>query len=481
MAKSQSSEPPEYLTVTQFIRHTVRVLEGALPVVYLQGEVGEIHRAPSGHVYLTLKDEASQLYIVIWSSVARQLERQPEQGMRVLCRGKPSIYPNRGRFQVAVDWLIPSGEGELQRRYLELKAKLEAEGLFAEERKRALPFLPRCIGVVTSAGGAVIHDIMVRVRERMPHLQVELFDARVQGNGAAEEIASGIRWFNEKKTVDVIIVARGGGSLEDLWAFNEEVVVRAIFASKIPVVSGVGHEVDVTLADLVADVRAPTPTAAAEIVVPHRRELHQRLRELSRRLRDTDRWFLPFTERLDDVTLQLTGGVERKRQSILLLLSQSVTRLERLRPERVIAELRSRLTRAHLLVVEGTRRRILDGGRQTSLLTMRLRSSSPEVELRRFRERLREQHQRLQSVVTMEGRTLRERALSFAARLHAASPVEVLRRGFAIVERSGRIIPSAAALSSGDRVEIRFHDGKVTTTVEKGENQDGTQREAHHG
>src|SRR5213594_3881984 len=265
------AEPaPRILTVTQLAALVRAALEGGVGSVWVAGEISNLRRAPSGHVYFTLKDEESQLDAVLFRSAAQALAFRPADGMEVLVYGRVSLYPARGALQLYVDTMEPRGLGALTLAFEQLKARLGAEGLFADARKRPLPRWPRAVGIVTALHGAAIHDMRTVLARRWPAAAVVLRPVRVQGRGAAREIAAGIEDLNRLADVDVVIVGRGGGSLEDLWAFNEEVVARAIAASTVPVVSAVGHEVDFTIADFVADARAPTPTAAAALVVPDR-------------------------------------------------------------------------------------------------------------------------------------------------------------------------------------------------------------------
>ncbi|MCB0339907.1 MAG: exodeoxyribonuclease VII large subunit, partial [Bdellovibrionales bacterium] len=333
----------DYLTVSTLNRLFNTALEREFPSVDFEAEISQISRPASGHLYLTLKDEQSQLAGVLWRGTAAKIGFELEPGMAVLCHGRPNVYQGTGRLQVVISRIVLAGEGLLQKKFLELKAKLEKEGLFAQDRKRQLPFLPKAVGVVTSASGAVIKDIMVKIHERMPPMQVYLVPVRVQGEGAAAEIASAIKLLNESELVDVIIVGRGGGSLEDLWAFNEEIVVRAIFASRIPVVSGVGHEVDIALSDLVADLRAPTPTAAAEMVVPKRKDLLARILELEGRFKDTSRWLRPKEQGVDEFELRLNSTISNMLTRARLKVATYEGKLGSLEPKRFLALLNQRI------------------------------------------------------------------------------------------------------------------------------------------
>lgn len=263
------------LTVTQLTRQIKDLLEGSFPDVWVEGELSNLHVPQSGHTYFTLKDEQSQVRAVLFRSSLRHLKFTLQHGMQVISRGRVGLYEPRGEYQLILDYIEPKGIGALQKAYEELKARLSKEGLFAPERKRPLPLLPRKIGIITSPTGAAIRDMLRVIRRRHPHMAILLYPVAVQGAAAAPGIIEAIGYFNSEKDVDVMIIGRGGGSLEDLWAFNEEAVARAIASSRIPVISAVGHETDYTIADFVADLRAPTPSAAAEMVV----ESEENLRE----------------------------------------------------------------------------------------------------------------------------------------------------------------------------------------------------------
>src|SRR6266851_5424661 len=267
------SEGPRVYSVSELTREIKAVIEGRFPSVLVKGEVSNLRAPGSGHVYFTLKDAEACLDAVLFRTEARRLKFQVQNGLSLVARGRLSLYEPQGRYQLVCDSVEPLGAGALQIAFEQLKERLEREGLFAQERKRRLPYLPRRIAVVTSPGGAAVHDFLRVLHRRFPNLPVLIVPARVQGEGAAQEIARGIVRAGKQPRVDVVVVARGGGSLEDLWAFNEEVVARALYACPVPTVSAVGHEVDVTIADYCADVRSPTPTAAAELLAPVKAEL----------------------------------------------------------------------------------------------------------------------------------------------------------------------------------------------------------------
>ncbi len=302
------------LTVTQLTHQIKDLLEGTFPDVWVEGEISNLTAPQSGHIYFTLKDEQAQVRAVLFRSSQRHLKFTLQHGMSVICRGRVSLYEPRGEYQVIVEYIEPKGVGALQRAYEELKARLEREGLFDLERKRPLPVLPRRIGVVTSPTGAAIRDILRVIRRRHPRVEILIYPVPVQGPEAAPAIAQAIAYFNRERNVDVMIVGRGGGSLEDLWAFNEEVVARAIFSSGIPVISAVGHETDFTIADFVADLRAPTPSAAAEMVVESEEHLRAAVHGLRSRLGLAIRSDLDQARSRLDHAVRLLGDPRKRTQ-----------------------------------------------------------------------------------------------------------------------------------------------------------------------
>jgi len=303
--ETEDRHPPEFLplfqslplarqvwTVSQLTSRIKEILEESFPGIWIEGEISNFRQPASGHMYFTLKDEASQISAVMFRSANRTLRFRPEDGLAVLAFGTVSVYERRGEYQINVEYLEPKGVGALQLAFEQLKEKLAEEGLFDPAHKKPIPLLPQRIGVITSATGAAIRDILQVLHRRVANIEVVLYPVQVQGETATEEIAVGIEEMNRWRGIEVLIVGRGGGSIEDLWAFNEERVARAIFASQIPIISAVGHETDYTIADFVADVRAPTPSAAAEMVVSHKDQLRQRIDEFAGRILSSLRLYL---------------------------------------------------------------------------------------------------------------------------------------------------------------------------------------------
>jgi exodeoxyribonuclease VII large subunit len=355
---SASEYAAGFLTVSELNQLVKGTLEGELNALWVVGEISNFRVPPSGHYYFTLKDDKSQIAAVMFRRQGVSLPFVPENGMQVLCLGRVSLYTVRGDLQLYVESMEPMGHGALYLAFEQLKKRLAEEGLFAPQRKRPLPFLPESIGIVTSEKGAAIHDMARILADRFPDRRIVVCPVRVQGKGAAEEVAAGITDLAHSGNVDVIIVGRGGGSLEDLWAFNEEVVARAIFASPVPVLSAVGHEIDFTIADFVADQRAPTPTAAAEMVVPRKAELVQQLAglqdQLSRaveftiesskdvlagllkRLADPGRRLREHQQRLDELSVDLLRGFQSRLRQLSDRLTRDAGRLDALSPLAVL-------------------------------------------------------------------------------------------------------------------------------------------------
>ncbi len=342
------------LTVTQLTIEIKNLLEGNFPDIWVEGEISNLSIPQSGHAYFTLKDEQSQIRSVLFRSSQRFLKFTLQHGMQVICRGRVSVYEPRGEYQLIVDYIEPKGIGALQLAFEQLKAKLEKEGLFDLDHKRPLPLLPQRIGMITSPTGAAIRDMLRVIKRRHPKMHILIYPVPVQGIEAAPGIVEAIQYFNQGQNVDVMIVGRGGGSLEDLWAFNEEAVARAIYASKIPVISAVGHETDYTIADFVADLRAPTPSAAAEMVVKSEESFREfisslesgliksirqqidltraSLREFTRLLGDPRRLLEQYVQRVDELTGRLATGLRHHVRRDRALLTALTAGLDHLNP-----------------------------------------------------------------------------------------------------------------------------------------------------
>ena len=434
------------LTVSELTERIQGVLETEFLDVWVEGEISNLKLAASGHWYFSLKDADAQLAAVVWRTDARLVRFRPKDGMKVLARGQLRVYPPRGAYQLSVQVLEPLGKGSLQQAYEELKQKLEREGLFDPARKRPLPMLPRRIGVVTSPTGAVLRDILRVLRSRYADLEVLVYPALVQGDGAAAEIAQGIRALNRLGGLDVILLARGGGSLEDLWAFNEEAVARAIAASRIPTISAVGHETDFTIADFVADLRAATPSAAAERVVQAKAELQARVQALD----------------------------ERRDGALRLRLARVRARVEAAAAHRVFAAERGRLRNLAQRTDELARRsetgllHLVERGRaHERRLRERLEAFRLDRQLAARRERLERQSDRLAVLFRAETEKRRSRLGRLAASLDGLSPLSVLGRGYALVwhEARERLLRDASEVEAGEPLRIRLHKGALRATI----------------
>ncbi|MBI2619952.1 MAG: exodeoxyribonuclease VII large subunit [Ignavibacteriales bacterium] len=395
--------PRRVLSISELTQIIKQSLESSFPLIWVQGEISNCRKHSSGHYYFTLKDEGAQLSAVMWRSRAEGLLFTPEDGIKVQARGALTVYPPRGNYQIDVLRLLPVGVGELQQAFEALKQKLQAEGLFDPSRKRPIPRFPDRIGIITSPTGAALQDIRSVLSRRFPSLNVVVVPVRVQGVGAAEEIARAVEDVNRYGELDCVILARGGGSLEDLWAFNEEVVARAIFASEIPVISAVGHEIDFSIADFTADLRAPTPSSSAELVAPDRAEIIDILRNSSYTMR----------QRLADRIAQMRQRVEH------LVLSYSFNR-----PKDLLVQYSQRVDE--------------------------LEKSLASASFRLFEK-------------------VQKRFLSLQQQLNALGPRNVLRRGYAMIQRDNRTITRAVQLKQGDETEIHFFDGAVPARIQRNE------------
>jgi exodeoxyribonuclease VII large subunit len=441
-------ETRRVLTVSELNALARGLLEDAFPSVWVEGEISNLRRYPSGHTYFTLKDAASQVAAVLFRGSGPALRFRPEDGLKVLARGRVSLYEPRGSYQIIVEHLEPAGLGALQVAFEQLRARLQAEGLFDPARKRRLPLLPRRIGVVTSPAGAALRDILKVLERRFAGLEVLIAPSRVQGPEAVAEIVAAIKALDRVGGIDVLIVARGGGSLEDLWPFNEESVARAIAASAVPVISAVGHEVDVTIADLVADVRAPTPSAAAEIVVRSKRELADRVAGLRSRLLSAGRL------RTSDLRRALQDlGADRALDTVRARLRDAM-----LRADDLSERLRARLDR--LTLAARHRLEILEQRMSPRRLGERLAGRRARWESLRLR---------LESVAAQPLRRERGRAGAVSDRLNALSPLAVLARGYAIcrVASTGAILKEAARVRPGETVLVRLHRGGLGCEVKE--------------
>jgi len=489
---------PAWITVSELNARVRGAIAAALPGdIHVVGELSNVTRAASGHHYFTLKDATSEVRCAMWASDARSLRFQPTDGLAVIATGNVDLYEQRGQYQFYVRRLEPRGVGALELAFRQLKEKLQREGLFDPARKRKLPRIPRRIAVVTSIKGAAIRDILQTIARRYPRIHVLVHDVRVQGEGSAAEVAAAIRRINACAArlggIDAMIVGRGGGSMEDLWAFNEEVVARAIHDSAIPIVSAVGHEVDYTIADFVADVRAATPTAAAELVVPTLAELIGEIDTASHRLAramaagiDARRARLTLVERaewfrdpiglvrrrhqqVDEVGHRLRLAKSRRLSLARKRLHELEVRLLRCRPEAVLERRRLALTRAtarlqQVMTLAAVRaeKRLAEGVRRWAAVSPRTAAQRSTVLLEQFEGRLGQGlRMRMQELVRVLA-VLEERLI-------AGSPERVLARGFSITrKKAGGIVATPVGLREGERIVTETAGGEVESEVRKG-------------
>jgi exodeoxyribonuclease VII large subunit len=415
--------------------------------VSVVGEISNCREAQSGHIYFTLKDDRSQVPCVYFKQQQRGVKFRPEDGLQVTVRGSISVYEQRGEYQIYVEKIDLMGQGALQLAFEQLKKRLEAEGLFHAARKKSLPLLPSRIGIITSPRGAAVRDVVQILTRRFPNICLTVYPVRVQGEGSALEIVEALRYFNRKRAADVLILARGGGSLEDLWAFNEEIVARAIHASVIAVISGVGHETDFTIADFVADLRAPTPSAAAELVVQTRHEFDKHVAELRESLVVSLRHrFLELSRRVHELSAR--RGFRRP----LELLRQRRQRADEM-TSRLATGLRARL--------EQSRKRFTAAHLRISSFDFRMKIAALRLRLQKNSASLGFRAERLL-------RSKRERLDRFRLQLEERGPLKVLERGYAIAtDASGNLLRSAEQVAVGDSVAIQLHRGRLTTEVRK--------------
>lgn len=444
------STPQRRIWQVRDIVSSVRVaLEKEYADIWVEGEISNFRPADSGHLYFSLKDEAAQLRIVMFRSQAKLLKFRLENGLKVIVRGKVTLYEGRGELQLIAEYLEPQGAGALQLAFEQLKTRLQAEGLFSAERKKSIPLHPKRIGVVTSPRGAVIQDILNVLRRRHNSVHVLIFPAQVQGESAATDVATGVRWFNKASNVDVIIVARGGGSIEDLAAFNDEALARTIAASTIPVISAVGHETDFTICDFVSDLRAPTPSAAAELVIRSKHDLEERVTTLRTHLTRAFRVrLLEYEKRLDRLARHgAFGGMQT-----------AIARRQQKTDDLVF-----RLASAQTGIFRQLHRRL-------DVAATRVRHHD-------LRSRFAAEHRAIHAQVAKLASTFRgymarrnARLERLGGQLQGLSPISILERGYALVfDAEGHLLKDARRVREGDTITAQLALGQVTATVRKPE------------
>ncbi|HET6464241.1 MAG TPA: exodeoxyribonuclease VII large subunit [Nitrospiria bacterium] len=436
------------LSVSDLTRFIKQQLENRFVDVWVEGEASNLRTPGSGHLYFTLKDESAQLRAVLFRSAGRAVRFLPKEGQQVLCHGRVTVYEPRGEYQIVVDSIEPRGIGALQAAFEQLKERLQKEGLFDPSRKKPLPVLPRRIGIVTSPTGAAIRDILKVLSGPWAKLEIVINPVPVQGGGAASAIASAIDELNDRGPFDLLIVGRGGGSLEDLWAFNEEVVARAIFRSRIPVISAVGHEVDYTISDFVADLRAPTPTAAAEAVIQARRK-----------------WY----DQIDFQRVRLNHGMRRGLEMARSRLNVYQRSLRD--PRKAIEASLFRLDELEVRIRRGLFNTLRHQAQRLRHARESLRHRSPVERLHRLGTRTQELTKRFELQAGFYLRQKRNRLESLLTALDGLSPLAILSRGYSITRKlpEMRLIKKAQEVNPGMRVQVRLHQGELICRVEETE------------
>jgi exodeoxyribonuclease VII large subunit len=433
-------------SVSSLNREARRIVEGGLGTVWVEGEISNLSRPSSGHLYWWLKDAEAQVRCAMFRMATRGLGFELANGQHVLVRARPSVYEARGEYQLVVDFVEEAGEGALRRRFEELKRRLAAEGLFDAARKRAIPKLPRRIGVVTSPTGAALRDVLIALRRRFPATAVLVYPTSVQGPGAADEIASTLFLADKRAECDVLILTRGGGSLEDLWAFNEEVVARAVAAVELPIIVGVGHEIDFTIADFAADLRAPTPSQAAELAVPDQREWLARVEAVGRRVAQCMRRHLTIDGRR---------------------LATLAHRLDRCNPNVQLRERAQRLDELEARLRRSIERRIEARKLKLARLATAVAHASPAQRLARARERWRTAQAELRRALLRQVERTEQRLKLVARALQSLSPLATLERGYAIVtDAGGKVLSDSEFVVAGASIDVRLARGGLAATVD---------------
>jgi exodeoxyribonuclease VII large subunit len=445
---ASGQNPRDIFTISRLNSEVRAVLEGSFPLLWVEGEISNLASPRSGHLYFSLKDAHAQVRCALFRAKRQLLRFEPANGEQVLARARIGFYEPRGDFQLIVEHLEPAGAGSAQREFEALKKRLQSEGLFDSERKKPLPAFPQRLGVITSASGAAIRDVIKVLRRRAPHLAVTIFPAQVQGKGAAEELLDALQIALQRADCDLLLLTRGGGSIEDLAAFNDERLARAIAAAEIPIVSAVGHEIDFTIADFVADRRAPTPSAAAELISPDAAALLQTIGKLSQRMQT---------------------GMQRRLQAESQHLGRLGGRLQRAAPASRLRQQQQRLDGLDLRLLRSMQTRLAERRREITVQSRHLQAHSPTRRLAQLKQRLAGLPQRLQQAWSHHHRRRLEHLAAAARELNAVSPLATMHRGYAVLRRpeDGRVITQVAQVTPGERVEARLADGALDLTIEQ--------------
>lgn len=439
------SQTEEVFTVSRLNREVRFILEGSFPLVWVDGEISNFVAPGSGHWYFSLKDANAQVRCAMFRPNNRKLGFQPKDGMHVILKGRVSLYEGRGDFQLLIEHMEEVGEGKLRQAFEALKKRLQAAGLFDPAHKKLLPAMPKTIGVITSPTGAAIRDILNVLERRFACLPIIIYPTLVQGDTAAPNIVKAINTANRRNECDVLILARGGGSLEDLWPFNEEIVANAIYQSNIPIISGVGHEIDFTIADFVADQRAPTPSAAAELVTPDSDELLQRL-------------------------AQLTQGLQKQLKQKLAHLQQNLVwlnkNLQQQHPKRRLAEKIQQLDLFEMALFRLQNKLINDHQAHLKTLNAKLLGLTPQHRIRDLQSQTHLQAQHLKNRIRDLLQQQQQQIGRLAGKLDGLSPLATLKRGFSIATKNQRVLRSANEVSPGDKINVKLMEGELDCVVE---------------
>ena len=433
-------------SVSRLNREARELLESALPRLWVEGEISNLARPASGHLYFTLKDAGAQVSCALFRNRATRLGFSPENGSQVLVRAQVSLYEARGNYQLIVNHMEEAGDGALRRSFEQLKNRLHKEGLFDEQYKQALPRLPRCIGVITSPSGAAIRDVLTVLRRRFPGTQVIIYPTQVQGETAARQIVAAIQAADSRTECDILLLTRGGGSLEDLWPFNEEVVARAVYACKRPIVSAVGHEIDFVITDFVADNRAATPSAAAELLSSDQTELDNRFRQLDSRLH-----------------MLLRQSLRQRRDQLNWLTK----RIQQSHPGRQLQQQAQRLDDLELRLIRAWQHQCAQRKAAIGTLQAELRQHSPQQMLQRLGAQARQLAQQLQYCINTELSGRREKLAVLSRALETISPLATLQRGYSITlnKPGGSVLQNATQTKTGDILETRLARGRILSQV----------------
>ena len=432
-------------TISRLNREVRTVLESGFPMIWIQAEISNLARPASGHLYFTLKDEHAQVRCAMFRNRNMHMQHKPENGQLVLVRAKIGLYEPRGEYQLIIEHMEAAGEGALRQQFEELKQKLNKAGLFNTEHKKAFPQYPKTIGVITSPSGAAIHDILTTLQRRYPVAKVIVYPASVQGASSAAELVQAVQLADEQKYCDVLILSRGGGSLEDLWSFNDEQLAHTIYNCETPIISGVGHDVDFTIADFVADHRAPTPTGAAEYITPDRYEINKQL---------------------DNYARALTQLMQGKLTALTHMLKANSNKL--VHPGKRLQDNSQRLDELSMRLQTNTLRIVQQKNQQTSNLYKRLQSQSPEQRVKYALQQIAQFRQRLQTASESKLKELNTNFKRMTATLNALSPLATLDRGYAIViDKNNKVVQDCSTININDEVTSRISNGSFQSKVTK--------------